>query len=207
MSKAGNTNAGRFSEDRQPTKRRGRGKSKRTLMLEALKDEGLSEKELWVQVLRMGLAGDSTALSSFLGRLSVPNKATMPKLDFHELDDKFFDMSRTSKLDFLAWSALRGRIPVDQASMLASMITSASSVQEIEVLGRRLAALKEFQEGGDGSCPQSEEYALLQQLIEDGKKDLEILKQVVKTDMDADSDSDDNDNNNDGGEHDQTDKE
>ena len=198
-------NSGSFSSDHQP--KRKRGKSRRTQMLEVLRKRGLPENELWDEVLTLGLNGDGAALNSFLNRLSSPEKATLPKLSI-ELDDSFFSLSRSGKMDFLVWLSLRGSISADVASTIAGMISGTAGVAASEVIAMRLEALRELQgDENDNPFPASEEYALLRQLADDSKREVELLAELSRnsgTDLEPhigdEQGSTDNDSTSDNGE-------
>lgn len=167
-----------FSSEYQPTKRR--GKSKRNQMLNVLKKRGMSEDELWDEVLSMGMDGDTGCMSAFLNRLAPVNKAVLPKLDI-QVDEKFFSLSRVGKLDFLTWASLKGLITPDSAAVVAGMITSSSAVVRDEVISMRINSVAELQSvDEDGNFPASKEYELLQQLADDSRRDSKLLAELAQ---------------------------
>ena len=171
-------NAGSFTSGRQPANKR--GKSKRTRMLEALKSEGMTEQDLWVRVLRLGLDGDSSALTSFLNRLAVPNKSTLPKFQLHDLDERFFDLSEIGQIKYLTWLTFRGEVSADVAAIAANMIAATSNLTRATVEVERLEAVEEIQEAKKNVTTCSEKNDILHKLIADSKNDAELLRQIAQ---------------------------
>ena len=169
-------NAGSFSKDRQPKNRR--GKSKRTQMLEVLKNKGWSEEKLWTAVLDMGLDGDSACMNAFLNRLSTPEKAVMPKIHI-DMDERFFDLSRVGQLQFLTWMTLNGKISADQAAVMANIISTTSNVIDTEVNSKRLNAIEEIQEAYKHEGSATTEHNILHELIGESKRDADLLKEIA----------------------------
>ena len=184
-------NSGSFTSGRQPATKR--GKSKRTRMLEALKAEGMSEQDLWVRVLRLGLDGDSSALTSFLNRLAVPNKSTLPKFQMRDLDERFFDLSEVGQIKFLTWLVFRGEIAPDQASVVANMISTTSSLITTRVDSDRLDAVEEIQNAHGKVISGTFKNDILHKVIKESYDDAQLLKEIAQASIsDPESESDPN---------------
>ena len=177
----GKNNDTKFSSENQPTRRR--GKSKRTRMLEVLKTKGWKEEKLWLEVLELGLAGDSAALSGFLNRLAPANKSTLPKLRMRDLDERFFDLSEVGQIKFLTWLVFRGEVAPDTASVVVGMITAAATLIQGQLGIERLDALEEVQEAMKNIASGNDNNDILHKVIRDGMKDAELLQEIARGSM------------------------
>lgn len=135
-----------------------RGKTKRTLMLEALFDEirdeegdPLEDKEaaqaayLRLLVRRSLTITDrnSAALAKeVLDRLIPTDKATMPTYEIEFAEDG----SAADKIRDITNAVASGAIPPDVGNMMVNMVTAAVKVEETTELLERLAKLEEVLE-------------------------------------------------------------
>ena len=179
-------NQASFSSEHQPKSKR--GKSKRTLMLEALKEEGLNEKELWAKVLRMGLAGDGTALSAFLNRLQPSLKAESPRIDTGVIDEKWLELSHTSRQAYLSYLVAVGELSLEQGLGLASILSGGAAFEADMIVD--MNAAREAADNCDKAAQKSLQrlYELKNQMFDDNVNDINKLREMLK-----DADTDDTD--------------
>jgi hypothetical protein len=129
----------KFSENYQPEKRKGRGKSERTKFLEALQRSSFTEEDFYDHLISEAMVDKSPiALSEILKRVSPIPKATAPTIEF-ELDSKLKPHQKASAtLDAIA----SGRIPPDIGSMLITSIKAFVDIEEHDDLKDRIEKLE-----------------------------------------------------------------
>lgn len=130
----------KFSEDYQPEKRRGRGKSERTKFLEALGRNSLSEEDFYDELINQAMFEKSPmALSEILKRVSPIAKAVAPTIEF-DLDKKAKPHEKAGQiLDAIS----SGQIPPDIGSTLITSIKAFVDIEEFTELKKRIEKLEE----------------------------------------------------------------
>ena len=177
-----------FSSERQPKSKR--GKSKRTKMLDVLKARGLSENELWDEVLTLGLAGDATALNAFLNRLQPTLKPESQRIDTGVIDEKWLELSHTSRQAYLSYLVAVGELSLEQGLGLASILSGEAAFEADQLMTMHEAR------GYADNCDKAEQkslqrrYELHNQMHDDNIRDINQLKELLKA---GDTDTDDTD--------------
>ena len=128
------TNSGQFSSDRQPKNRRGRGKSKRNQLLQAMAKQNTTEVEFWEDVLKLAQNGEMSAVALIANRLLPALKPATEKLATGLVPDKWLELSRASKMNYLAMLVLSGRVSVDVCVSLCKMLESAAIAETTDQL-------------------------------------------------------------------------
>lgn len=129
----------RFDSDNQPSQRRGRGKSERTKILEAMGRASESEDSFYDMLIVSAFnPEDSFAKSELLKRMAPLKKPTMPEVEF-EFDEGAKPHVQASQI---MKAAADGLIPPDIANTFVSSIASMMKIQEITDLEERLKALE-----------------------------------------------------------------
>lgn len=140
-----------YSKDKQPKpeERKPRGKSKKTLMLDALRSHCKTgdEKEYLMAVIAASL-GDPLAdppvlpnpalMAIVMNRIEPPLKSTSPMVEF-EFNVNSSPSEQASQV--MAATAL-GTIPPDIANLFVSSIASMLKIDEVTELQRRIDALE-----------------------------------------------------------------
>lgn len=140
-----------YSKDKQPKpeERKPRGKSKKTLMLDALRSHCKTgdEKEYLMAVIAASL-GDPLAdppvlpnpalMAIVMSRIEPPLKSTSPMVEF-EFNVNSSPSKQASQV--MAAAAL-GTIPPDIANLFVSSIASMLKIDEVTELQRRIDALE-----------------------------------------------------------------
>lgn len=135
-----------FTKDNQPDPaKKKRGKDHRTLMLDALKRNSISEDEFWDRVIKTAMSEDENLnqramIQEVMIRLSPIPKSVAPTYEF-DWDNA---ASPADKIDRLVEAVSNGDIPADIANMLASTIKSGMDVREVTELAERMAALEKL---------------------------------------------------------------
>ena len=131
-----------FSSENQPEKRKGRGPSPRTLILEAMKRAGKTEEGFYDLLFERALdSEDKFALPELLKRLAPIPKATMPMVEF-EFDKESTPVQQASQvIDAIA----AGHIPADIGKMFVDSLTNMLKISEVTDLEERIKALENDQ--------------------------------------------------------------
>lgn len=129
----------KFSKEHQPENRRGRGKSERTKLLEAMERESETEDGFYDMLIRRAFnPEDNFAFKEALQRLAPLKKATMPMVEF--------DFDESAKPHIQAAQVMKaasdGLVPPDIANLFVSSIASMIKIQEITDIDDRLKALE-----------------------------------------------------------------
>jgi len=141
-------NKGKFTKDKQPKKRKGRGKSKTTHILEAFKNNSSSEQQFWDKLVHKALwggpdgDGESFAQKEIANRLMPMPKQTLPFFDFNIADKK----TKLEKADAIIEAIGSGVIPVDVGKIFMDIIKDAASIEELEILAEKVANLEKLYE-------------------------------------------------------------
>ena len=126
-------NAGSFTSDKQPKRRR--GKAAKTYLLEAMKAKNLTPTDIWAHTLDLAIKeGDSSALGLIVNRLLPALKPTTETLPTGLVPNGWLELSRTSKINYLAMLVLSGSISVDVCVSLAKMLESAAVAESADQL-------------------------------------------------------------------------
>jgi hypothetical protein len=127
-----------FSSENQP---KGRGKSERTKILEALKRAGNTEEGFYDHLLARALdPDDSFALREILNRFSPLKKSVMPDVEFN-FNAKGTPVEQVSQL---LDAVSTGAIPPDVASMLITSIKGAIEIEINTELKSRIEKLEDM---------------------------------------------------------------
>lgn len=133
-----------------------RGKNKRTLILDALKEEVLCEEglpfdtaeeaeEAYFRILvrrSLNVADKASGMLSkeILDRLCPTDKATLPayKIEMRE------DGTAAEKIHDITTAVANGEVPPDVGNIMVNMITAAVKVEETVEMAERLARLEQM---------------------------------------------------------------
>lgn len=136
----------KFTSDNQPKDRKGRGKSERTKILEAMKRTGHTEEGFYdLLVERAHNPEDSFSYGELLKRLSPIQKAVMPHYPF-ELDSTLDHHEQASQV---VKAVSNGELPADVGSMIIGSITNMLKIKEVTDFEHRLKALEDNQDDED----------------------------------------------------------
>ena len=141
---------GMFTKDNQPEKRGKRGRTKRTLMLEALQatikdefDDHYSEPEeaeaafyrlMVARSLNVADKASGMLTKEILDRMCPTDKATLPKYEFEFREGG----TPVEKINDITAAVSQGIIPPDVGNMMANMVATAVKVEETtEILESR----------------------------------------------------------------------
>lgn len=134
-----------FSSDNQPKDRPGRGKGKKSLMLEAIRDVCGSEHEFLKKVVDIGLgdtkseiAPNPTLLTLALNRIEPPVKAISPMVEF-EFNK---DLKPHEQAAQVLLAVSNGQIPPDIGQMFIGSIKSMIDIEEYTDLKERIEKLE-----------------------------------------------------------------
>lgn len=127
-----------FGKDNQPKK--GRGKSERTKLLEAMERHGKTEEDFYDLLMERAFnTDDNFTFKELLSRLSPIAKATSPLITF-----KFNPKGKPHNQAKQALAAAaNGEIPTDLANMFISSISSMLNIQEKTDFELRLKAIED----------------------------------------------------------------
>lgn len=137
-----------FSADKQP---KGRGKAKKSLMLEAIRSACGTEQEFLDQVIKIGLgdplnelAPNPTLLTLVLNRIEPPLKAIAPMVEFE------FDVNAKphEQGNQILKAVGDGQLAPDIGQMFISSIKSMIDIEEYTDLKERIEKLEELLNGG-----------------------------------------------------------
>lgn len=137
-----------FDEKNQPKKRKGRGKSKVTHIITALKNNSSSEQDFWDKLVHKSLFGgndgdgDSAAQREIATRLMPMTKQTLPIFDFNIADKQ----TKLEKADAIIDAIGLGTIPVDVGKIFMDIIKDAASIEELEILAEKVEKLEKLYE-------------------------------------------------------------
>lgn len=139
-----------FSEDRQPSKRTPRGKGKKALMIEAIRDVCGSEEEFLRKVVE-GAIGDSEEqipinvqlMTLVVQRMEPPLKPSSELVTFTFLKNK----SLTERALSIIKSIAAGNMPADVGQMIIGMIKDMIAIEESTELKERIEKLEALADG------------------------------------------------------------
>lgn len=140
-----------FSADRQPKNRR--GKSKSTLIEEALKRKSLSVDEFYDNLLTQALGGEVSLMREVLIRLHPASKQTAPLINFQYPENG----TPVEKIDSIIHAVSSGEIPSDIGKQVVDIIKIGIDVQEVTELMERVAKLEKMLSGGGANVQSADE--------------------------------------------------
>ena len=127
----------KFTKDNQPVK--GRGKSERTKILEALKRAGITEDGFYDLLIGRAIdPDDNFALKEVLARFSPVKKSVLPSIEL----DMPEGLDRLGKADFVLLKTLEGKIPPDVQKLIMDGLADAARIEDVEINGKRLDAIE-----------------------------------------------------------------
>lgn len=135
--------------EKPPKSRPARGRGKKSLMLEAIRETCGTEQEFLNQVVQIGMGDpvngvdpNPTLLNMVLQRIEPPLKANNECVNF-EFDPKLMPHEQaTQVLD----AASKGVIPPDVAAMFIGSIQSMLKIQEVTDFDERLKELERLKD-------------------------------------------------------------
>ncbi len=151
-----------FTSDNQPEDRKPRGKGKKTLMLNAIREVCTDEEEFLKQVVTIGLGGvtkvsgpdeveefeykqpNPMLLNMVLGRIEPPLKSVTPTFEFEFDPDADLHKQAKQVLDAMA----KGKIPSDVGQLFITSISSMLNIQEKTDFEERLKAIEDASKHG-----------------------------------------------------------
>jgi hypothetical protein len=128
-----------FSEEKQPSRRRGRGPSGKTKILDALKRIAKSEEDFYDMLLTRAFdPDDSIGVKEVLTRLSPVRKAVLPSVEFD------FDESAPipDQIASIIKATASGEIPPDISSIFIQSIKNACDIEAATDLKARIEQLE-----------------------------------------------------------------
>lgn len=133
-----------FSKDKQPPK--GRGKSERTKILEAMERAGSTEEEFYDSLLLRSLdVEDNFGFKEMLNRMSPIPKAVAPLYEF-EFDENGTPYNKSCQV---LKAMADGKLPSDIGAMFINGIQSMLKIQEVTELERMIKDLEERAKSGE----------------------------------------------------------
>ncbi len=140
------TSSTTFSKDQQP--KRGRGKSERTKILEAMArmDDPKTQDDFYDLLATKAFdSDDSFTFKELLNRLSPIPKATSPLVQFE------FDETATAHIQAkqVIKAMADGLVPADLGKLFVDSIQSTLKIQEVTDIDERLKAIEELAKNGE----------------------------------------------------------
>lgn len=119
-----------------------RGRGKKSMIIEALKQKGKTPEQFWALVVDKALYGEGNPqLIQLLGqRLEAPFKPTMPPVDI--------GITARDSLDTMANKVMAAGLPPDVAEKMLSAIKMRHEISEKGELQKRLERIEEMLKNG-----------------------------------------------------------
>lgn len=134
----------RFSKTRQPARRNPTRTSWRQKVIDALKEQELTEDDFVAFCVKKALddsyPNQSKLIDVVINRLEPVKKAVMPTYKF-KLDPK---ATPADKIDKIIEAVAREEIPPDVASLLVNMVKTGQEVRETTELVERLERVEQM---------------------------------------------------------------
>lgn len=132
-----------FTSEKQPLKRRPRGKDKRTMLLAAIMEAtGHNEDQFWKEAVRRAMdpadPASSMLMKEVLTRLYPNSKPTMPIIEFEFRKEG----TPADKVDDISNAVSDGILPVDVAKTMVDIIKQGLEIVEVTELAERLERLE-----------------------------------------------------------------
>jgi len=132
-----------FDKDNQPENRAPRGKSFKTMVLEALKTQGMTEQDFIEKLVERALVDGGVYLSELLKRYSpIPKQAHDPIV----IENWPKNGTPSEKADAVLQSMSEGVIPPDLGALFIESISKSLGIEEITELAKRLEAIEKLLE-------------------------------------------------------------
>ena len=132
-----------FDKDNQPENRAPRGKSFKTMVLEALKTQGMTEQDFIEKLVERALVDGGVYLSELLKRYSpIPKQAHDPIV----IENWPKNGTPSEKADAVLQSMSEGVIPPDLGALFIESISKSLGIEEVTELARRLEAIEKLLE-------------------------------------------------------------
>lgn len=127
-----------FSAEKQPSNRR--GKSFKTMVLEALKKNGKTEQEFIELLVNKAVTDGGVYLTELMKRYYPHNKQTYDVIEF-EYDPEW---TAVEKADKIMVAISNGDLPPDIGVMLIDGIAKALGIEEVTELAKRLESIEKL---------------------------------------------------------------
>lgn len=128
-----------FDTDKQPTKRKPRGKSERTKILEAMKRQAKTEDGFYDELITRAFnPEDNFTFKEVLSRMSPIPKAVSPIYKF-EFDEKALPHTKACQI---LKAMADGDLPSDIGAMFINGIQSMLKIKEVTDIDERLKAME-----------------------------------------------------------------
>jgi len=128
-----------FSSTNQPKDRKGRGKSKRTKLIEAMERAGETEEGFYDLLIRKAFnPDDDFAMKEVLNRMYPMKKAVAPSIEF-DFDEK---QSLAVLSENIMKATAVGDIPPDISKMMMDNVSSMIKIKEVTELEERIESLE-----------------------------------------------------------------
>lgn len=127
-----------FSAENQPSKRR--GKSFKTMVIDALKKNGKTEEEFIELMVQKAILDGGVYLTELMKRYYPHNKQTYDVIEFD------YDSSWTAveKADRVMIAVSQGQMPPDVGMILIEGIAKSLGIEEVTELAKRLEAIEKL---------------------------------------------------------------
>lgn len=132
-----------FDSENQPVNRAPRGKSFRTMVIAALKTQGMDEQEFIERLVERALADGGVYLSELLKRYSPIPKQTHDPIVIENWPK---DGTPSQKADAVLQSMSDGLIPPDLGAIFIESISKSLGIEEVTELAKRLEAIEKLLE-------------------------------------------------------------
>ena len=132
-----------FDADNQPENRAPRGKSFRTMVLDALKTNGITEQQFIDRLVERALEDGGIYLSELLKRYSPVHKPSHERI---VIENWPTNGTPSQKADAVLQSMSEGVIPPDLGALFIDSISKSLGIEEITELAKRLEAVEKLLE-------------------------------------------------------------
>jgi len=132
-----------FDSENQPENRAPRGKSFKTMVISALKTQGMSEQDFVERLVERALIDGGVYLSELLKRYSPIPKQTHDPIVIENWPK---DGTPSQKADAVLQSMSEGVIPPDLGALFIESISKSLGIEEVTELAKRLEAIEKLLE-------------------------------------------------------------
>lgn len=130
-----------FDAENQPENRAPRGKSFKTMVLDALKTQGMSEQQFIDKLVERALIDGGVYLSELLKRYSpIPKQAHEPIV----IENWPKNGTPSQKAEAVLQSMSEGVIPPDLGALFIESISKSLGIEEVTELAKRLEAIEKL---------------------------------------------------------------
>ena len=122
-----------------------RGKAKKTLIINALKESSLTEHDFWCKVVDKALNGgadgdgDTQMMTLIAKKLFPDTKATLETYEIELKDGE----KRLDRAEAITLAALNGNIPIDVGKLFLESLASVAKIEEVDNILDRLDKIEE----------------------------------------------------------------